>query len=174
SYSKSRSGRAQQMNRGAELCHSEVLLFLHADTEMNAASLDSVRDVMQKTYVAGGRFDVTLTGSRPLFRVIEFMINLRSRMSKISTGDQSMFVRRDLFESVGGFPNQPLMEDIELSKRLKREGSIACLRDSVITSSRRWEQHGLMRTILLMWKLRLLYWAGVSPERLEKMYRHAR
>lgn len=174
SYCISKPGRATQMNRGAEQSHSDILLFLHADTRINAASLDRVREVMQNPEAVGGRFDLSLSGARPLFRLIEFMINLRSRLSRISTGDQAMFVRRKLFEDVGGFPDQPLMEDIELSRRMKRQGTIACLRDRVTTSSRRWEKHGIMKTIVLMWKLRFLYWTGVSADQLEKMYRHAR
>ncbi|MES0371913.1 MAG: TIGR04283 family arsenosugar biosynthesis glycosyltransferase [Mariprofundaceae bacterium] len=173
-YCTSSPGRALQLNSGAELCHSEILLFLHADTGIHAASLERIRDVMQNPEVVGGRFDLNLTGTGLVFRLIEFMINLRSRLSRISTGDQAMFVRREVFERLGRFPNQSLMEDIELSKRLKREGSVVCLRERITTSSRRWEKHGVMRTIVLMWKLRFLYWTGVSPGRLEKMYRHAR
>lgn len=109
-----------------------------------------------------------------MLRLIERMINLRSRFTKISSGDQAMFVRRKLFEKLGGFSDQPLMEDIEFSRRLKQQGRVACLHDRVTTSSRRWEQFGIFRTIVLMWKLRFLYWAGVSPERLAKIYRDAR
>ncbi|MCF7820999.1 MAG: TIGR04283 family arsenosugar biosynthesis glycosyltransferase [Mariprofundaceae bacterium] len=168
------SGRAVQMNKGAGECVSDILLFIHADTDICSSHISAVKEAMRSADNVGGRFDVHLSGNRPAFRLIEWMINLRSRLTKISTGDQCQFVRRIVFESLGGFPEQPLMEDIELSKRLKQLGKIACLRDRVTTSSRRWEQFGIFRTILLMWKLRLLYWLGVPPQRLATMYRDAR
>ena len=171
---QSKKGRAVQMNAGASICQSEMLLFLHADTEIDAVAIASAIDTMADSEVVGGRFDLKLSGRHPMLRLIERMINLRSRFTKISSGDQAMFVRRKLFEKLGGFSDQPLMEDIEFSKRLKQKGRITCLRDKVTTSSRRWEQFGIFRTILLMWKLRFLYWAGVSPERLAKIYRDAR
>lgn len=171
---QSKKGRGVQMNAGASICQSETVLFLHADTEIDAAAIASARDAMADSEVVGGRFDLKLSGRHPMLRLIEQMISLRSRFMKISTGDQAMFVRRDVFEKLGGFSNQPLMEDIEFSKRLKQQGRVACLRDRVTTSSRRWEQFGMLRTILLMWKLRFLYWMGVSPERLATMYHHAR
>ncbi|PPL14339.1 glycosyl transferase, partial [Oceanisphaera arctica] len=118
-----------------------------------------------------GRFDVTITGRHPMLAAIAFMMNLRSRLTGIATGDQAIFVCRSSFEAVGGFPDQPLMEDIELSKRLKRLGPPACLQHKVTTSGRRWEQKGLWRTILLMWRLRFAYWRGASPEQLARAYR---
>ncbi len=171
---QSKKGRAVQMNAGASICQSETVLFLHADTEIDAVAIASARDTMADSEVVGGRFDLKLSGRHPMLRLIEQMINLRSRFTKISSGDQAMFVRRKLFEKLGGFSDQPLMEDIEFSRRLKQQGRVACLHDRVTTSSRRWEQFGIFRTILLMWKLRFLYWAGVSPERLAKIYRDAR
>jgi rSAM/selenodomain-associated transferase 2 len=171
---QSKKGRSSQMNAGASICQSEVLLFLHADTEIDAAAIASARDTMADSEVVGGRFDLKLSGRHPMLRLIEQMINLRSRFTKISTGDQAMFVRRNVFESLGGFSDQPLMEDVEFSRRLKQRGRVACLHDRVTTSSRRWEQSGMLRTILLMWKLRFLYWTGVSPERLARIYRDAR
>jgi len=120
--------------------------------------------------VVGGRFDVRLSGRHPAFRVIEFFINWRSRLTRISTGDQAMFVRRNVFERLGGFPQWPLMEDVEFSRRLKREGQIACLHRRVLTSSRRWEKHGIVHTVLLMWWLRLRYWLGANPETLKRHY----
>ncbi len=171
---RSKPGRAIQMNAGAALCKSDVLLFLHADTELTKDSIGSVKSAMEAPEIVGGRFDVELSGDRPGFALITFMINLRSRLTGISTGDQCQFVRRDIFEQLEGFPEQPLMEDVELSKRLKRAGRIACLRDKVTTSSRRWERHGTLKTVLLMWKLRLYYWLGVAPERLAAIYRDAR
>ncbi|MDT8377107.1 MAG: TIGR04283 family arsenosugar biosynthesis glycosyltransferase [Mariprofundaceae bacterium] len=171
---QSAKGRAVQMNAGASACQSDTLLFLHADSELDPAAIAAARSVMADHRIAGGRFDLKLSGAHPVLRLIERMINLRSRFTKISTGDQAMFIRRELLEQLGGFPEQPLMEDVEFSRRLKQKGRIACLRDTVTTSSRRWEQCGIFRTILLMWKLRFLYWAGVPPERLAAMYRDAR
>jgi len=167
-------GRGVQLNAGARATRAEVLLFVHADTRLKPRHVHAVRRVMASADIVGGRFDVRLSGAQPAFRLIEFMINLRSRLSRISTGDQAMFVRRDVFESLGGFADWPLMEDVEFSRRLKRVGRIACLRPPVVTSSRRWERHGIARTVALMWWLRLLFWLGVSPVKLARIYRHAR
>jgi len=167
-------GRAVQMNAGAAHSRSDIIVFIHADTSINSSRLSEVRQAFLDPETVAGRFDIRLEGKQPLLRVVERLINWRSRLTRISTGDQAMFVRRDVFERIGGFADQPLMEDVELSKRLKREGRIACLRQRVTTSGRRWEKQGAMRTILLMWWLRLLYWLGVSPERLAAMYREVR
>jgi len=163
-------GRARQMNAGAAASNAEILLFLHVDTRLDSSHIEDVLQAMRDSDVVGGRFDVRLSGRHPAFRVIEFFINLRSRLTRISTGDQAIFVRRDVFESLGGFPEQPLMEDVEFSKRLKRLGRIACLRRRVTTSSRRWECRGIARTVLLMWWLRLRYWLGADPAALERWY----
>jgi len=171
---RSRPGRAVQMNAGAALCRSDVLLFVHADTEISSAALGTLKLAVSRPEIVGGRFDVRLSGDRLIFGLIAFMINLRSRLSGISTGDQCQFVRREVFEQLGGFPEQPLMEDIEFSSRLKGVGRIVCLRDKVTTSSRRWEKRGIFKTILLMWKIRLYYWLGVSSDQLAEMYRDAR
>jgi len=168
------AGRASQLNAGAAATHAEILLFLHADTDLTGRHITAVREAMRDAEVVGGRFDIVLSGSHPLLRLVEWLVNWRSRLTGISTGDQAMFVRRELFESIGGFADQPLMEDIELSRRLKRLGRIACMRLPVVTSSRRWERHGILRTIMLMWWLRLLYWLGVPAGRLAKYYRQAR
>lgn len=165
-----RQGRARQMNLGATRVDSDIIVFLHADTLMDSGHLEVIRDAFRSREVVAGFFHVRLSGRKPIFRLIEFMINWRSRMSNISTGDQAMFVRRKLFDRLGGFPDQPLMEDIELSKRLKREGKILCLPDRVITSSRRWEEAGILRTILLMWQLRFRYWLGADPVKLKALY----
>ncbi len=168
-------GRATQMNAGAALCgDADVLCFLHADTMLTAGHLADIREVMGDPAIVGGRFDLRLSGAPTIFRLIEWLINWRSRLTRISTGDQAMFVRRKVFEQLGGFPEQPLMEDVELSRRLKRVGKIACLPRPVVTSGRRWERQGIGRTILLMWKLRLYYWLGVPAEKLAAMYDHAR
>ncbi|MDX8392562.1 MAG: TIGR04283 family arsenosugar biosynthesis glycosyltransferase [Mariprofundaceae bacterium] len=173
-FLQSASGRSGQMNAGAAKSTYEILLFLHADTALNSSHIEDIRMAMRDSEIVGGRFDIRLSGRHPAFRLIEFMINLRSRLSGISTGDQAMFVRREVFEKMGGFPDQALMEDVEFSRRLKKQGKIACLRRKIVTSSRRWEQHGIVRTVLLMWRLRLLYWLGISPEGLAAMYREAR
>jgi rSAM/selenodomain-associated transferase 2 len=162
--------RAAQMNAGAAAARSETLLFLHADTALPDEAAAGIRAALAGGHV-WGRFDVRLSGSHTLFRVIEQMMNWRSAWSGIATGDQAIFVRREAFAAVGGFPDQPLMEDIELSRRLKRLGRPARLRDKVITSSRRWERQGIVRTVLRMWALRLLYWLGVPPRRLARWYK---
>ena len=162
-------GRARQMNRGAQAAHGEVLWFLHADTLVPAGAAATLLEALAQH--AWGRFDVRLSGPQPLLRAVEALMNLRSRLTGIATGDQGLFVRRELFERVGGFPDIPLMEDIALSRALRRSGSPACLRVRLLTSSRRWERHGALRTILLMWRLRFDYWRGVPAERLAARYR---
>jgi rSAM/selenodomain-associated transferase 2 len=163
-------GRAVQMNAGARVCTSDFLLFLHTDTDISSDGIEILRGLARKSEVVGGRFDVRLSGAGMALRVIEWFINFRSRLTRINTGDQAMFVRREVFERMDGFASIPLMEDIEFSRRLKRQGSIACLHQKVQTSSRRWEKDGILRTVLLMWGLRLLFWLGVSPTRLAAMY----
>ena len=163
-------GRALQMNAGAALARAEVLLFLHADTR-----LPPLADVLALQAVATGacwgRFDVRIEGRPWVLRVVATLMNLRSRASGIATGDQAIFVTREAFDRVGGFPAQPLMEDVEISRRLKRLGRPACLSAKVCTSGRRWEQRGVWRTILLMWQLRWRYWRGESAARLAEAYR---
>ena len=170
----SKPGRAIQMNLGSYIAKSDILVFIHVDTAISKSNIEAIRELFCQSDVVGGRFDVRLSGPHPAFRMIETMINLRSRLSKISTGDQVQFVSRSVFESMHGFADMPLLEDVEFSKRLKKVGRIACLSERVVTSSRRWELHGIIRTVWLMWKIRLLYWLGVSPEKLAKIYRHAR
>lgn len=161
-------GRANQMNSGANMATGDVLLFLHADTQLPIEAPKLIRNALkQKPW---GRFDVSLSGRHTMFRVIEFMMNHRSRLTGIATGDQAIFVARDLFEKLNGFAKIPLMEDIDLSKRLKSFSHPACIRHKLITSSRRWEQYGIFKTILLMWQLRLAYFFGAEPEQLKKRY----
>jgi rSAM/selenodomain-associated transferase 2 len=162
-------GRARQMNAGAAACTGGMLLFLHADTRLPHDADALVRRAMQGAR-DWGRFDVAIDSPRPLMRVVETLMSLRSRWTGIATGDQAMFVRQALFEQIGGFPDQPLMEDIALSKRLKRHGPPACLRERVTTSARRWERHGPWRTILLMWRLRAAYFLGADPAKLALRY----
>jgi rSAM/selenodomain-associated transferase 2 len=167
-------GRAAQMNAGATAAGGEILLFLHADTRLPAGFDAAVVTALADSRVAGGRFDVALMPSSPLLWLTSTLINARSRLSRIATGDQAIFVRRAVFAALGGFPAMPLMEDLAFSRALKRAGRVACLRERVVTSSRRWRRDGVIRTILLMWGLRLLYFLGVSPERLRRLYCDAR
>lgn len=164
-------GRARQMNAGAACARAEVLLFLHADTLLPERADQLVLDALAASPQAWGRFDVFIAGHARMLKLIAALMNLRSRLTGIATGDQAIFARRMDFLAVGGFPEQPLMEDIEISKRLKARTAPLCLRQKVITSGRRWEKHGVWRTIFLMWRLRLLYWLGTSSEKLAKSYR---
>jgi len=166
----SRPGRAAQQNAGAALASGDVLLFLHVDCILPPTAADDVRERLARG-AHWGRFDVRLTGSHPLLRVVERMMNLRSRMTGIATGDQAIFVERGTFDRVGGFPDIALMEDIELSSRLCSLSRPACIGAKVLASSRRWERFGVMRTILLMWRLRLAHYLGADPERLAARYR---
>ncbi len=161
-------GRAMQMNAGARVASGDALLFLHADTRLPDDVFSIIEQALQNH--AWGRFDVRIQGRSPWLPLVATMMNLRSRLTGIATGDQAMFVTRAAFDAVGGFPEQPLMEDIELSRRLKRIGKPACLRETVATSGRRWDRHGAWRTILLMWRLRFDYWCGVPAARLVERY----
>jgi rSAM/selenodomain-associated transferase 2 len=163
-------GRAKQMNRGAASATGDILLFLHIDTRLPEEALARLQQGFESLSTLWGRFDLTLSGEHPAFRVIECMINLRSRISGVATGDQAIFVRKSLFTTIGGYPNIPLMEDVAISKRLRRLAPPLCLRSKVITSSRRWEQRGIARTVVLMWWIRLLYFVGVAPQTLHSMY----
>jgi rSAM/selenodomain-associated transferase 2 len=167
-------GRGHQMNQGAACATGDVLLFLHADTRLPDSAFDDVRTAMADCECVGGRFDVRLDGDYWILRVIGAMISLRSRITGVSTGDQAIFVRRDVFERIGGYPEIPSMEDIALSRALKRVGKIARLRSQVITSARRWETEGVWRTVFKMWALKLLYLSGISPIRLKRYYGDAR
>jgi rSAM/selenodomain-associated transferase 2 len=166
-------GRARQMNASAAQAQAELLLFLHADTFLP----DNALSLMQQGIDAGrhwGRFDVRLDGEHPLLKVIAVMMNLRSRLTGIATGDQGIFMTRQAFRSVGGFPAIALMEDIAISKRLKKLGKPYCIAQKIVTSARRWERHGVGKTILLMWRLRLSYFFGVHPDRLAQRYYRSR
>lgn len=163
-------GRAVQMNAGAAQARGEILIFLHADCRLPPGADDLIIDGLRRSRRSWGRFDIKIAGRHPMFRVIAAMMNLRSRLTGIATGDQGLFITRSLFDAVGGFPEIALMEDIELSRRLKRYGRPLCLRHRVTTSGRRWEQHGVLRTILLMWALRFAYWLGADPDKLALRY----
>ena len=163
-------GRANQMNAGAALARGEVLLFLHADTRLPE---DAAARILQGLAASGrswGRFDVRIEGENRLLPVIAFLMNLRSRATGIATGDQAIFVRRDAFERAGRFPSLELMEDIVLSRSLKRISRPLCLADKAVTSGRRWERHGVLRTVFLMGWLRLAFFLGAAPARLARFY----
>ena len=162
-------GRAAQMNAGARIARAEVLLFLHADTRLPDEADGLITDGLARSGRAWGRFDVRING-HPSLAIVATMMNLRSRFTGVATGDQAMFVARAAFDSVGRFPNVPLMEDIALSRQLRRLGRPLCLRARVTTSGRRWERHGIVRTILLMWQLRLAYFFGAEPATLARRY----
>jgi len=163
-------GRASQMNAGARASTGGVLLFLHADTLLPEGAAMALSSGLDRRQRAWGRFDVRIEGEHPLLPVVAFFMNVRSRLTGIATGDQAIFVRRAAFEQVGGFPAIPLMEDIAITKALKRVSPPACLRERVVTSGRRWEKRGTLRTILLMWRLRLAYALGADPARLAQRY----
>ena len=167
-------GRARQMNAGAQEAHGEVMLFLHADTLPPAQFSELIVHALADPDVVGGRFDVSLDAPGWPFRLIGTLINIRSRLTGIATGDQGIFVRRETFAALGGYPEWDLMEDLELSRQLKRVGKLACLRERVSTSARRWQQHGITRTILLMWSLRLCHFCGISPAWLKAFYADTR
>ena len=163
-------GRARQMNAGARIASGSALLFLHADTTLPPGAQRAIQDALRLPGVVGGRFDVRFDSPRPVFKLIAAMMNIRSRLSGICTGDQALFVRRRTYDALGGYLDIPLMEDIDLSRRLKRQGRMACLRLRVVTSARKWEREGVLHTIALMWTLRLLHCAGVEPARLHRWY----
>ena len=165
-----RRGRAAQMNAGACRADGEILLFLHADTRLPANADLLLNNALADPSRVWGRFDVAIEGRHPLLRLIAWSMNRRSRLTGIATGDQAIFVRRRAFTGVGGFPELPLMEDIALSRSLKGLGRPLCLSERVFTSGRRWEQHGILRTIVLMWRLRAGFWFGVNPGRLARAY----
>ena len=163
-------GRARQMNAGAKAASGDTLLFLHADTVLPSDAPALVASALARR--AWGRFDVQIDGRSRLLPIVAALMNTRSRLTGVATGDQAIFVRRQAFEAIGGFPDQPLMEDIEISTRLRRHhGKPACLRTRVTTSGRRWDERGAWRTVWLMWRLRLGYRLGVSAERLAAAYR---
>lgn len=166
---KASRGRALQMNRGADQSAGELLLFLHADTRLPDVAGILLSELHQRP--VWGRFDVKIKGTSKLLSMVALMMNLRSRLTGIATGDQAIFVSRELFLQVGGFPQQPLMEDIDLCKSLKRLLPPKCLRVRVITSGRRWEQRGVWRTILLMWRLRWRHWRGAPIDEIARAYR---
>ncbi|MCB1957706.1 MAG: TIGR04283 family arsenosugar biosynthesis glycosyltransferase [Rhodocyclaceae bacterium] len=165
---RSAKGRATQMNAAARVATGDVLVFLHADTVLPSSAITDIRTALKaRTW---GRFDVQIAGRSRWLPIVAQFMNLRSRLTGIATGDQTIFVLRKEFEAVGGYPEQRLMEDIELSRRLRHRCRPATLREKVVTAGRRWDENGPIRTILLMWRLRLAYWLGASPSDLAERY----
>ncbi|MFK5892995.1 MAG: TIGR04283 family arsenosugar biosynthesis glycosyltransferase [Pseudomonadota bacterium] len=166
----SEKGRAIQQNTAAKKATGNVLLFLHADTQLPENFLDEILVIEKNNQYHWGRFDIQLSGKNAGLRIIEFMINLRSRLTGIATGDQAIFIQKHVFDQINGFANLSLMEDIDLSTRLKKISKPYCSKLKVKTSSRRWENNGLLKTIVLMWWYRLQFFFGVDSRLLEKKY----
>jgi rSAM/selenodomain-associated transferase 2 len=160
------------MNAGAAAAQGNILLFLHADSRLPPAAPDLICDGLASSGRHWGRFDVAIDGAHPMLKVIAFMMNLRSRITGIATGDQGIFATRALFRQTGGFPPLPLMEDIAFSQRAQRVSPPLCVKEKISTSGRRWEKHGVFRTMMLMWRLRLAYFFGADPARLAVRYYH--
>jgi len=163
-------GRAHQMNEGADVAKNDILLFLHADTALPDLADNLILQALASDQHLWGRFNVSLSSEKFIFKVVSAAINLRSAISGIATGDQAIFVKKPIFEDVGLFDRIPLMEDVALSKKLLKVGRPCCLKETVRTSSRRWEKNGVWKTIFLMWRLRLAYFFGARPEKLVEQY----
>lgn len=163
-------GRASQQNAGAQAALGDTLLFVHSDTQLPSDADGLIADALNDRAALWGRFDVRFESDETVLRVVAEMMNARSRLTGVATGDQCIFVRRGAFEAIGGFPDVPLMEDIAISKLLRHRSKPVCLRSKVTTSARRWQKKGVWRTILLMWWLRFAYALGVSPARLARWY----
>jgi rSAM/selenodomain-associated transferase 2 len=168
------TGRASQMNAGAAAATGDTLLFVHSDTVLPLGFDDAIARALADHGVVGGRFDVELRGASRMLALVAAAINWRSRWTRLATGDQAIFIRRDVFAAIGGYAPVPLFEDVRLSRAMKRAGRVACLRERVSTSARRWERRGMARTILLMWMLRAAHAAGVSPATLRRLYEDVR
>jgi rSAM/selenodomain-associated transferase 2 len=163
-------GRARQMNRGADMAKGDILMFLHADTSLPKNALEEVENVLKDKGVVGGRFRVRLDSSQWLYRLIGAMINIRDAIFGGFTGDQAIFIRKSVFESMGGFKEIELCEDLDIAQRLKKEGRVVRIPLFVTTSARRWQKSGPIRTIIVMWVIRILFYAGMSPAKLAKLY----
>ena len=164
------AGRARQMNAGAAAARGEILCFVHVDSRMPEGADGLIVDGLSRSRRSWGRFDVSIAGTHPMLRVIAQLMNWRSRLTGIATGDQGLFLTRSLFEAAGRFPEIALMEDIALTRQLKRYSPPLCIAHRLTTSGRRWEKHGVWRTMLLMWRLRLAYFFGADPDRLARQY----
>lgn len=168
----SEKGRGNQMNQGATLADGEILIFLHVDTTLPSDALELIEAAMRDTSCTAGAFDLVIDSERPVFRLIERAASLRSRVTRIPYGDQAIFIRRTDFMDLGGFKNIPIMEDVEIMRRIKKRGGKICIIDRAVrTSSRRWEKEGIVYTTLRNWLLLSLYLSGVKPEKLVRFYR---
>jgi len=169
----SEKGRAKQMNVGASVAKGEILIFLHADTELPIHTLKKINTLLERKEYVGGAFDLGIKSDKFVFRVIEVLASLRSRLNKIPFGDQAIFIRREYFNQIGGYKEIPLMEDVELMRRIKKSGSkIWIFHDRVMTSPRRWEKEGVIYCTLRNWTLQALYFLGVSPDKLIRFYKN--
>ena len=167
-------GRARQMNVGARESKGDMLLFLHADSILPIDADKSIVAALRTTSRTWGRFDVTIEGAHFFLPVVAWFMNHRSRLTGIATGDQGLFMTREAFAAVGGFADIPLMEDVAMCAALKKNGAPICLKQTITTSGRRWEKHGLWRTIFLMWRIRLAYFFGTDPVKLHRSYHGAK
>ena len=168
----SEEGRARQMNAGASVASGEILIFLHADTELPPDALEKIGLLMERGDYVGGAFDLGIRSDKFIFKLIAILSSLRSRLSKIPFGDQAIFIRREFFKKIGGYKEIPLMEDVELMKRIKKSGNrIRILYDRVMTSPRRWEREGVIYCTLRNWMLQMLFSLGVSPYQLIRFYK---
>lgn len=163
-------GRARQMNAGAAAAHGDAIAFVHADTLVPLTFARDIAGALDNPAVVGGRFDVRLDDPAPILRLIGWLISARSRLSRTGTGDQALFVRREVFARLGGYREIDLCEDLDLARRLKRAGRVACLRSCVLTSARRWREGGVLATVLRMWFIRAGFLMGVAPARLARLY----
>ena len=169
----SEKGRAIQMNAGAFIAKGEILIFLHADTELPIQALGKIRSLMERTDYVGGAFDLGIKSDKFIYKAIGTLSSLRSRLSRIPLGDQAIFIRKEYFDQMGGYKEIPLMEDVELMTRIKKSGrKIRIFYDRVRTSPRRWEKEGVIYCTVRDWTLRILYLFGVSPDRLVKYYKN--
>ncbi len=168
----SKQGRAKQMNAGVSIARGEILVFLHADTELPTHALRKVGSLIEQTEYAGGAFDLGIKSDKRIFKVIGILSSLRSRLDRVPFGDQAIFIRKEYFNKIGGYKEIPLMEDVELLRRIKKSGDkIRIFHDRVLTSPRRWEKEGVIYCTLRNWALQALYWLGVSPHKLIKFYK---
>jgi rSAM/selenodomain-associated transferase 2 len=165
-------GRGKQMNAGASVAKGDILIFLHADTELPMSALKRMNAFINRNQYVGGAFDLGIQSNKFIYRVIAFLGSLRSRLNRIPYGDQAIFIRRGYFNEIGGYRDIPLMEDVELMRRIKRSGKkILIFYDRAMTSPRRWEEEGVIHSIFRNWTLQLLYFLGLSPHKLVSFYR---
>ena len=168
------AGRARQMNAGARAAGGDVLLFLHADSRLADGAFDAITRTLEDPTVAGGAFALAIDSPRPALRLVSAAANWRTRLTGVPYGDQGLFVRRSVFERLGGYPEWPLLEDLEFGRRLKADGKVMILSDPVTVSSRRWDKEGIGCTTLRNQIFVVLYFMGVSPVRLARWYRPIR